>query len=119
MRMLSFALAATLALGGCTTINAVTAGNVAIKNASESAQFKKVCRLRPIAVAGFDLLRSQVEISDAIVAKVYGFSAELKGLCDNPPTNMIAALKQGTEIYNRILDYQAGVATATAVKMGG
>lgn len=117
MRMLFLALLATLTLGGC-TLTAVSTANVAIKNASESAQFKKVCRLRPIAVAGFDLLRSQVEISDAIVAKVYAYSAELKGLCDSPPTDIIAALKRGTEIYNNILSNQAGVATAVAVKMG-
>lgn len=107
----------TLALGGC-TLSSINTANVAIKNASESAQFKKICRLRPIAVAGFDLIRSQVEISDAIVAKVYGWSAELKGLCDNPPTDIIAALRTGTGIYNNILNSQAGVATAVAAKMG-
>lgn len=106
----------TLALAGC-TLSKIDTANVAIKNASESAQFKKVCRLRPIAVAGFDLLRSQVEISDAIVAKVYGWSSELKSLCDNPPTSIVTALVKGTEIYNNILNSQAGVATAVAVKM--
>lgn len=109
-------LAAALTVGGCTTI---TKTNVAIKNASESAQLDKVCKLRPIAVAGFDLLRSQVEISDSVVSKVYATSAGIKTICDNRPTDIGGALATATKLYGELLASQASVSTAVAAKLGG
>lgn len=103
-----------LCLSGCTTISTV---NVGIKNASESAQLDKVCKLRPIAVAAFDLLRSQVEISDAIVSKVYLASAAIKTVCTDRPEDIGQALVTVTRLYGDILASQTTVSLAVANKL--
>ncbi len=101
-------------LVGCTGIGKV---NVTIENASKSQQFAKICKARPIAIALFDVMRSQVEISDTIVAKVYQASATIKTTCDSKPTNIGEALVLVTQLYNDILASQSSVATATAAAL--
>lgn len=98
-------------------ISGINTANVAIKNSSESAQLRKLCKLRPAAVAGFDLLRSQMEISDAVVSAVYTASDKVRAYCANPPSNLGDALKLVTQEYNKILDYQGAVATVAADKL--
>lgn len=118
--LILMAIGCMLIISGCTTskvISGLNTANVAIKNSSESAQLRKVCKLRPIAVAGFDLLRSQMDISDQIVAYVYEASDKIRAYCANPPTNIGEALKIVTSEYNKILDYQSATATVAATKL--
>lgn len=98
-------------LTGCTTAGKV---NVQIENASESKQFAYMCRARPIAVSVFDILRSQVEITDSTVANVYRASNEMRKICNDPPKDIVGALILVTKLYTSIVESQTGVATATA-----
>lgn len=101
-------------IGGLTGCAATSKVNVQIENASESKQFAYICKARPIAVSVFDILRSQVEITDGTVSKVYLASNELRKICDNPPKDIVDALVTATKLYSSIVESQAGVATATA-----
>lgn len=114
LRSILLLTAAVALLSACNTIANT---NVVIKNASESSQMDKVCRLRPIAVAGFDLLRSQVEISDAVVSKVYATSAAIKTICTDRPENIGEALVTVTKLYGDLLAAQTNVSTVVAEKL--
>jgi len=104
----------SIVLAGCQSIDK---SNVVIKNASESKQLDIICKARPIAVAVFDVMRSQAEISDNTVAHVYQASSGIKTICENRPKNLTQALLTATKLYSDILNSQSGVATAVAAAL--
>lgn len=105
---------ALIALSACGTVNAVTTANVAVKNASESKQFAKLCKARPTIYAMYVLVGSQIVIPAAIAKGIETANVELRDLCLNPPGDAIAALKQATGLYNRILESNQAVASTAS-----
>lgn len=111
-KTLFVAFASLLILSACTTAGSINAG---IENLTESEQFNKLCRIRAFAMATFELLRVDVQISDAITAKVYAASASMKSVCDSKPTNIIEALAELQRQYVIITTVSAQIGNSTVV----
>lgn len=113
MKYLAIAFMA-LALSACGTVNAITTANVQIKNASESAQFRKLCKARPTVYSIYVLVGQAIVIPANVQKNVDLANNEFRDLCINPPQDIIAAVKQATALYNRILDSNQTVALTVA-----
>lgn len=102
-----------LILSGC--IGTLTKANVVVENVTESEQFAKLCKARPIVMSLYTLVKRDVQIPANIDEKVRTANASIESICVNKPTNIVAALFEIQRQLDIITDATGSVsAGATA-----
>lgn len=117
MYKLSVALVSLGMLSGCTTVGNVIAINDAVSKVSDSKELDTICKISPVAYSGFQLVRSQVETNETIIAvalRVDQAFGILKQICVDRPANIVEALATATKAYTDILNSQEAVVEAKA-----
>lgn len=99
-------LAAVFALSGCQTVSTT---NTALAGVTQSEQFEKVCRVIPLAKTAFNIITTQVDVSDSVRRKVNTAYLSAVAVCNDRPENIGEALVTVAGLYRTILDSSEAV----------